>query len=248
MATEYEVNTIASLIDLPALQAEGTTFINTFKVAGQPQFTSMVYDTVAYNDFVTLRNTLAPGTRPDDSYFTGLRVYYGLMANRIILLYVPVFMDHTGSVGGNDQFSVSPATLETATTIYTYSGGFNPINLITATSYVDAYRASILILRSTGNWTRFIAGDTMAADAKAGMIPYQEVDLLGNTNPDPFYVVCCARSYPPTGSDKHYISISKVDPGNALPTAGNVAANMANICPPNCAVVQVDQATRTLID
>jgi len=246
MPPEYNLNMAPSLIDFGTLQADANEFVSVFSINGQPPFPGPVYETVSFADFNWLRSTLNTDDCPNGCYFTALRVYYGISGNNIILIYNPLVMNLLGSNAVNDDiFSITPSSLDYATAFYTYSGGFVSVDLDTATQYITTYRNSIMIQRSGGATTHFILEDSILGDANSSMIPYQEIDCLGNVAPNPFYMVSGAVIYPPTGTYKQSVSISKVDPTSPVTPAPFVsAANYANLCPPNCGVVEVNQLTR----
>lgn len=248
---EYLLNTADFLQTFNNFKTDASRFIEKFSINGFSP-ANRVVQVISYGDFNDLRTIInaAAANRATNTYFTGLRLYYGIKFNNststyeFILIYVPVIMDKRGSVAGTpikDIFSVTPASIEYATKIYEYNGNFIEIGLATAIEYIKNYRNMIRILRANGTTESFFSEDTIYGDAKASLLTFQEIDLIANTSPNPFYFVHQAHIYPPTNSYKHYIAISKIDPETIAEPAGNVAvaANFANLCPPNCPVVEI---------
>lgn len=218
-------------------------FINIFSLIDRPSFNNKIYEAVKYENIRDQLYPLYDIIDPNLDYVRALRIYYGVKNDNIILIYVPTVLTKT---------TTEEIYYANELGRYIYNNGFS---LLTE-NYIAEYINRISIKHDGTHPSNYIYNGNdadPANDVRAILFPMIEIELLYlhnqiaiDNNGGNLFFTCTTSIDSRSSTYKHTITISPYDPDN-LPSAVPIpppafegkAANLCNLCPPNCSTLRI---------
>lgn len=244
-ATEISLNLNLHPVPFASVSAEATNFISHFKTK-QIEWTSPIQDSLEYSK---LQSQVIAIMQPPTSgnYFRAIHIHYGLENDNIVLIYQPILAIQRQPDNEKCIYDIRPVQVGGNDAYFKYDGTdfISVTNQSTLrTNYIDDIRIK---RSSTATHSPHTNGNAITDDVKSILFPVQEIEEVWKDNQEPthLHIINTSKIDGSTGIYKHSVVFSPQQvldfhiKRNQRGVFIGAAANLGNLCPPNCDKVMV---------